>query len=227
MNQKYYKMKDIPNVDRPRERLIKLGPDVLKDSELLAVIIGSGTRGYNALRVAEKLLRKYRGQDLSRATVKELRSSPGVGEARACQLAAAFELSRRFLLRDDGEVVTIKTPDDVYKSTSELKKARKEYFLALYLNARNQLIKKEVISIGSLNANIVHPREVFEPAVGVAAASLILVHNHPSGQPDPSDDDISLTKRLVLAGEIMGIEILDHIVVGEKGFVSIKEKGLM
>jgi DNA repair protein RadC len=227
MKQKYYRMKDIPHVDRPRERLIKLGPDALRDSELLAVIIGSGTRGYNALRVAQKLLKKYSGQELCKATVKELQSNQGVGEARACQLTAAFEFSRRFLLQDDGETVIIRTPSDVYKATYELRKAKKEYLLALYLNARNRLIKKEIISIGSLNANIVHPREVFEPAVAVAAASLILVHNHPSGQPDPSDDDISLTKRLVLAGEIMGIEILDHIIVGEKDFVSIKEKGLM
>lgn len=223
----YYKMKDIPHVDRPRERLIKLGPEALRNSELLAVILGSGTRGYNALRVAEKLLRKYNGRQLSRATIDELQSNPGIGEARACQLIAAFELSKRFLLKDDGEAVVIKNPNDVYKSTSELRKARKEYLLALYLNARNRLIKKEIISIGSLNANIVHPREVFEPAVGVAAASLILVHNHPSGQSDPSDDDVALTKRLVLAGEIMGMEILDHIIVGEKDFVSMKEKGLM
>ncbi|MBI5167456.1 MAG: DNA repair protein RadC [candidate division NC10 bacterium] len=220
-------MRDIPEVDRPREKLAKRGPTALSNTELLAIILGSGTKGENVLQVAEGLLKKYGGKSLPQIDLEELMQNKGLGKARACQLLACFELGRRLLVKQEEEFV-IRSPEDVYEATKDtLRGAKKEHFLALYLNARNQLIKKETISIGSLNANIVHPREVFHPAVGEAAASVILVHNHPSGDTEPSKDDIALTRRLVEAGRIMGIEVLDHIIVGNKKFSSLKDRGII
>ncbi len=219
------RIREIPLVDRPRERLIKHGPGALNNTELLAIILGSGTKGEGVLTVAERLLKKHGTEGLFQMGLEELMENKGLGRAKACQLVACFELTRRLLLKEEGKETVIKGPEDAYEATKEIRVLKKEHFLALYLNARNQLIKKETISIGSLNANIVHPREVFYPAVGESAASVILVHNHPSGDTEPSRDDINLTRRLVEAGRIMGIEVLDHIIVGDKRYSSLKEKG--
>lgn len=212
-------------MDRPREKLRRLGPSALTNTELLALILGSGTRGANVLEVAERLLKKYGGERLVEVSLTELSTNRGVGKAKASTLIACFELARRLFKREEDEV--IKGPEEVYELTKEIRTAKKEHVVALYLDARNRILKKETISIGSLTANIVHPREVFQPAVGLSAASVILVHNHPSGDPTPSQDDLALTRRLLEAGRIMGIEVLDHVIVGAKRFLSLKEEGLL
>lgn len=219
------RVKELPKVDRPREKLRRRGPSALTNTELLALILGSGTKGANVLEVAERLLKKYGGEHLVELSLTELSTNLGVGKAKASQLVACFELAKRLLKREEDEA--IKGPEDVYELTKEIRTAKKEHFVALYLDARNRVLRKETISIGSLTANIVHPREVFQPAVGLSAASVILVHNHPSGDPTPSQDDLALTRRLLEAGRIMGIEVLDHVVVGAKRFLSLKEEGLI
>ncbi len=221
------KIKDMPKVDRPREKLAQLGPDALSNTELLAIAIGSGIKEESVLRISERLLKKYGSNNLLNLPLEELKQNSGIGDVKACQLVAVFEFVKRLVLNEDDAEETIGCPSDVYGLTKDLGSLKKEHFIAIYLNAKNHIIKKETISIGTLNTSLVHPREVFQPAVGQCAASVVLVHNHPSGDLEPSRDDISLTKRLVEAGRIMGIEVLDHIVIGARSFVSMKERNLM
>lgn len=227
MNNTQSKIKDIPKVDRPREKLTKLGPDALSNTELLAIILGSGTKEQNVIRVSERLLKKYGGNNLLDLSFDELKQNTGIGYAKACQLVAAFELSKRLSLDRDGDEETINCPQNVYDLNKGIKNHKKEHFVVIYLNAKNRILRRETVSIGILNSSLVHPREVFQPAVSESAASVILVHNHPSGDLEPSQDDIALTKRLTEAGKIMGIEVLDHVIIGTKGFLSMKEKNLM
>lgn len=220
-------MSDLPRVERPREKLVAKGPQALKDAELLAIVLGAGYKGLSVLKISERLLKQYPLHRLLNLPVEKLNSLKGLGPAKACSLKASYELARRALAVDADILPTIRSPKDVANAVSNIRKNRKENFIAMCLNARNQIIRKETISIGSLNASIVHPREVFQPAVTESAASVVLVHNHPSGDVRPSDDDIQLTRRLVKAGEIMGIEVLDHVIVSEKGYLSMKEKGFV
>ena len=222
-----YKIKDIPKSDRPREKLIKHSAQFLSNSELLAILIGSGYKGKNVIQLAKDILSKYQSKNLPKLAYQELISQKGIGKAAACRILAAFELATRLLLDQDDEAVIIKTPDDVYQFLKEIGKYKKEHFIGLYLNARNQLIHQETVSIGGLSANITHPREVFEPAIKYHAASVIVVHNHPSGNLQPSEEDLEITKRLVKSGKLLGIEIVDHLIIAGKKFFSLKEKGLM
>ncbi len=222
-----YKIKDIPKSDRPREKLIKHSAQFLSNSELLAILIGSGYKGKNVIQLAKDILSKYQSKNLPKLAYQEFISQKGIGKAAACRILAAFELATRLLLDQDDEAVIIKTPDDVYQFLKEIGKYKKEHFIGLYLNARNQLIHQETVSIGGLNANIIHPREVFEPAIKYHAASAIVVHNHPSGNLQPSEEDLEITKRLVKSGKLLGIEIVDHLIIAGKKFFSLKEKGLM
>ena len=222
-----YKIKDIPKSDQPREKLIKHGSQFLSNSELLAILIGSGYKGKNVLQLAKDTLRKYQTKNLPKLSFKKLVSQKGIGPVAACRILAAFELATRLLLNQDDEAVIIKTPSDVYQLLKEIGKYKKEHFIGLYLNARNQLIHQETVSIGSLSANIIHPREVFEPAIKHHAASIILVHNHPSGNLEPSEEDSEITKRLARSGKLLGIEVVDHLIIAGRKFFSLKEKGLM
>lgn len=224
---KGYRIHDLPKVDRPRERLQRKGPGALGNSELLAILLGSGMPGKNVLEVAEHLLRKFGSKGLFEASFDELRQVPGIGKVKAGQLLAAFELGKRILLGQDEDAVTIESPEDVYQLSKRIHKAKKEHFLAYLLNARNVVVAEEQISVGTLTMAVVHPREVFEPAVRHSAAGIILVHNHPSGDAEPGDDDRALTKRLVEAGRLMGIEILDHVIVTWNGYTSLKALGLI
>lgn len=217
----------MPRVKKPRERLIEKGPEALKDSELLAILLGSGYKGKNVLEVAKQILSSHSPEKLVNISFDKLRKLKGIGQAKACLIKAAFELSKRALKVEEDILPIIKTPKDVLNAVANIRRNKKENFVVLYLNARNQVIHKETISIGSLNASIVHPREVFQPAVSKLAASIILAHNHPSGDTTPSDDDIQLTKRMVKAGEIMGIEVLDHVVVSEKEYLSMKDERII
>lgn len=219
------KIKDLPKIERPREKLEKYGPEKLSDPELLAILLRTGGKGINVVELSKKILRKFSGNSLAEASVKDLKNTFGLGAAKACEIAACFELSRR-LLQDKKSRIYL-TPKDVWRELRDIRDSKKEHFIIFFLDARNQEIKREIISVGSLNASLVHPREVFEPAVRYLTAQIIIAHNHPSGNPEPSDDDLEITKRLVEAGKILGIEIVDHIIVSQNGFVSLKEKKII
>lgn len=227
---KSFTIHDLPSSERPRERLIKLGAEALSAQEILALILGRGIRGESVMVTAQRLLSEFGSpQGIADASIEELSRIRGVGIAKATQIKAAFELSKRLLedYPDSGARAVITNPEDVVKQVrSRLKDKKKEHFLALLLDTRNQLIGIAPISVGSLDTSIVHPREVFKEAISATAASVIFVHNHPSGDPQPSDDDIEVTKRLAEAGEIVGIEVLDHIIVGGRSYISLKGKGL-
>jgi len=218
-------IKDLPRVDRPREKLEKYGPEKLTNSELLAILLGTGSKGINVIELANKILKKFSGDGVSKANTVELKNTFGLGSAKACEIVACFELGRRLLQHKQSALLL--SPKDVWDELKDIRDNKKEHFVIFFLDARNQEIKREIISIGSLNANLVHPREVFEPAVRYLAAQIIVAHNHPSGNTDPSEEDITITKRLTAAGKILGIDIIDHIVVAKNGFMSFKEKGLI
>jgi len=219
------RMKDMHKVERPREKLINKGPGALKNKELIAILLETGYKGKNVIGVAENLLSKYPLKKLADVPFDKLKNLKGIGHAKACKLMAAFELSKR-VLSVGSSLPAIETPEDVLAVVGELQKNKKEHFVVLYLNARNQLLHRETISIGSLNTNNVHPREVFSPALEHLAASVILAHNHPSGDATPTSEDVQVTKRIAKAGKIMGIDVLDHIILGNNSYTSLKEKNL-
>jgi len=219
------KIKDLPKIERPREKLIQYGPARLSNSELLAIILRSGKKGENVIDLANKILKKFKAENLPAVSFDELKEFPNLGPAKACEILACFELGKRLL---KGKIAGLYLrPEDVWKELRDIRDHKKEHFVIFFLDSRNQEIKREIISVGSLNANLVHPREVFEPAVKNLAAQVILAHNHPSGDPEPSEEDLELNKRLVEAGKILGIEVIDHIIIGKVGFLSFKEKGLL
>jgi DNA repair protein RadC len=217
----------MPRCERPRNKVaLYNGTEKLDNAELLSIILRTGTPERGVLDLAGDLLRKFAntGANLSQATYTELIAC-GIGEARACEILAAFELSRR-LISGKKSGIYLK-PRDIWEELRDIREAKKEHFVVFYLDTRNQEIKRDIVSIGTLNYNLVHPREVFEPAVRNLAASVIVSHNHPSGCLEPSDEDLSLTKRLVQAGKLLGIELLDHVIVTKAGFMSFKEKNLI
>jgi DNA repair protein RadC len=218
---------DLPRGVRPREKMMRGGPRGLSHVELLAVILGTGTRKENVLKVAERLIRRYSVGAMPSLSVKEWMANPGVGDARACRLAALFELSRRVDKAASREAPRISTPKEVYAQVRDLGAAKKEHLLGLYLDSQNHLLARETISIGSLNTTRTHPREILHPAITHLALGFILVHNHPSGTLVPSSDDVEFTRAISRAGELMGIPLYDHIIVTREGFVSLKEKGML
>ncbi|MBU4000409.1 DNA repair protein RadC, partial [Patescibacteria group bacterium] len=194
-------IKELPEFERPREKLTKKGARALKKEELLAIILRTGLKGKNAVEVAKDILEKYGDKKLLDASYEELRNIRGVGPTKAVQILAAIELGSRLFKEKSEKEVYINSIQDVTKETEHIKENKKENFVVLYLDARNKLIYKETVSIGSLNANLVHHREVFEPAVRYLAVQIVLAHNHPSGDPEPSEDDLVLTKKLVESGK--------------------------
>jgi len=221
---------DLPVSERPRERLQKFGAEALSTQEILALILGRGIAGESVTVTAQRLLSQFGNiKGIGGASLEELTQVKGIGLAKASQIKAALELANRLetSAEPDKNLPVVKTPDEVASlMKGSLKDKKKEHFWAILLDTRSQLIKKAEISVGSLDSSIVHPREVFKEALSASAASVIFVHNHPSGDPAPSADDIKLTKRLVQAGEIMGIEVLDHVIIGNKRFLSLKREGL-
>ena len=220
-------LKDFPNDERPRERFVKQGAASLANHELIALLIQTGSKNESVLTLANKLLVHFDGLRLLKdASLDELKSIKGIGTAKAIQLLAAVELGRRVSNLEYRDRYCIRSPEDAAKyMMNEMRFLTQEHFVCLYLNTKNQVMHKQNVFIGSLNASIVHPREVFKEAFRRSAASIICLHNHPSGDPSPSREDIEVTKRLVECGKIIGIEMLDHIIIGENKFVSLKEKG--
>jgi len=230
---KSFTIRDWPSSARPRERLQKYGSDVLSDIELLAVIMGRGTKEQPVLTIAEQIYATYGSlRAIANASVEELCKIDGIGLAKATQIKAALEAGRRIDEKDQynskKDPPIIKTPADVEKLLkSKLRDKKKEYFTIIMLDTRNRLIRDADISIGTLDASLVHPREVFKEAISASAASVILVHNHPSGDPAPSDDDIKITKRLMEVGKLVDIKVLDHIIIGGEKCLSMKEEKLI
>ncbi|WP_091274608.1 RadC family protein [Alteribacillus persepolensis] len=220
-------MKDIPISERPREKMIKEGAERLSTQELIAVLLRSGTKSDSVLQLAQRVLYHYDGlKRLKEATAEELQLINGIGKAKALELNAALELGRRIYTYQEEERYIIRTPEDASNYVMEdMRFLAQEHFVVLCLNTKNQVIHRQTLFIGSLNASIVHPRELFKEALRRTAASVICLHNHPSGDPSPSSEDIEVTKRLIECGRILGIEVLDHVIIGDREYISLKEKG--
>jgi DNA repair protein RadC len=220
---------ELPQSDRPRERLYAVGAGALADAELLALQLGSGRRGKSAVDVAREMLADYGSlADVASREVAELARVPGVGRAKAARLVAAFELTRRLRARTPGVRTRLSSPAEVYAAFGPLMEdLRREVFRVALLDAQNGLLRDRVISEGTLSASLVHPREVFKPAILESAASVILLHNHPSGDPTPSREDIRLTRQLVEAARLLDLRVHDHVVIGRGRFVSLAERGII
>ena len=217
------KIKDIPKVDRPRERFLKKGPDALSKSDLLAILIGSGIKGKNVQKLSQQIIKKF-GRSFLNITVDDLQKISGIGQAKALQVASAISLVKRYYADERTNEIIIRNCQDVLSLTYDLREKKKEYLVCLYLNARNVLLKKEIVSVGLLDKTLLHPREIFHPATELNAASVVLVHNHPSGNASPSEKDIQIIERIAQAGKIMGIPVIDFVIVSEGGHCSFHEK---
>ena len=211
----------MPDFKRPREKLLKMGPAALSDVELLAILLRTGVAGKSALELARLLLEKA-GPNFPRWSVEDFCRVPGVGEAKACQIVAAFELARRFFGR---ERPVIREPKDVIPYIQHIADKKKEYFLCLTLNGAGEVIQTRVVTVGLLDSSQVHPREVFADAITDRAAGIIVAHNHPSGNVEPSPQDVAITRQLAEAGAVLGIELLDHLIITRKGWLSLKKEG--
>ena len=222
-------IKDVPKEDRPRERLLKLGANHLSNQELLAILLGSGTKEESVMALSHRVLMHFEGLKLlNDATIEELTAIKGIGSAKGVLVLSAMELGRRMHQYKSEERYVIRSPEDgADYIMEEMRSLNQEHFVVLFLNTKNQIIHRQTIFIGSLNASIVHPREVYREAVKRSAASIIVAHNHPSGDPSPSQEDIHVTRRLVESGKMIGIEVLDHLIIGDRKFVSLKEKGYL
>lgn len=209
--------------DKPREKLAAKGPAALKTDELIALIIGSGQKGHTVFELAAAI-RKSLDEGIEKADLSAFRRIPGVGLAKGAQIVAALELGRRYLLPHD-EKRRVSGPEDVVALCAEYRAKKQEHFITVTLDGANGVIGVRVTFIGTLNQSLVHPREVFAEAIGDRAASVIFVHNHPSGSVEPSADDLAVTKRLAEAGKMLGIEVLDHLIVTKEGFFSFRQNG--
>lgn len=218
------KLKDLHKIYLPREKLEKYGPQKMHDYELLAILLGSGIKGLNVLELSKKIVKKIKTIGLTKLAIKDLLEIKGLGRAKAVQIFAALEFGNRYNAENKPEIIT---PENVWNFCSDIRDLKKENFVAIYLDTQNHVIQKEIISIGTLNASLVHPREVFEPALKLSAASVIVTHNHPSGSLEASREDREVTKRLAEAAQLLGIELLDHIILTKQGYFSFQQKNLL
>lgn len=227
MNNYKIKFKDLPPEQKPREKLIKFGPEALKNYELMAIILGKGTKKEDVFSIARKVIDDYGVNSVvSETDVKKLAKIFDLTTLQACQVVASFELGRRFFGKSRKEIY-IRSPQDVFEYLRDMGKLIKEHFKGLYLDVKNKLIHSENIFIGTLSSTLIHPREIFNPAIRHSAAGIIVVHNHPSGDAEPSEDDIKVTKKLLETSKILEIELLDHIIIGEDRYTSLKERGIL
>src|SRR3989344_2052309 len=218
------KIKDLPKIDRPREKLEKYGVKKLAEFELLAILLGSGIKGLNVIQLSKKILSIIQKIGIKKITLEDLLKIKGMGKAKASQILATIELGRRLQADKRREILSA---EDIWNLCADIRDSKKEHFAAFYIDTQNCLIERQIISIGTLNASLVHPREVFEPAVRLFASSVILTHNHPSGNCEPSQDDIEITKRLTEDGKILGMDIADHVIITKDKFLSFKEQNLI
>lgn len=222
-----YSIQTLPEDDRPRERLLRLGAEALSAAELIAILLGSGTKSAPVLQLSQALVARFGNlQQLSEATIQELCQVKGIGSAKAIQLRAAFSLGLRLNRQNVGPKFKVEHPVHAYNLVKDqLVGEKRELFMIVMLDAKGYVITHYTVSIGTLTETAVHPREVFYPAIRHKAVSMILVHNHPSGDLTPSKEDIELTRNLVSVGRLIGIPVNDHIIVGEKGYLSMRQKG--
>ena len=225
-------IKDLPVDERPRERLIKYGVESLSLQELLSLIFGRGVKGESVVNISQKLISTFGSLDqLSEASIEELKKTKGLGLAKACQLKACFEISRRLVKEESSnknKSVIVKSPKDIFPLFKEkIINFHKEYFMVVSLDSRNKIISIDIVSIGTLNSSLIHPRETFEIAIKNHAAGIIICHNHPSGELKPSKDDLIVTNNLVRSGQLLGIEIADHLIISKKNYFSFKEKKII
>jgi DNA repair protein RadC len=218
------KIKDLAKVDRPREKLEKYGSGKLTNPELLAVLLGSGIKCLNVVELSKRIVKMIEKTGADKVCLEDLLNEKGLGKTKSLQVIAALEFGKRLSSEQKPEILT---PEDIWKLCADIRGSKKEHFVAFYLDTRNYLIERQIISIGTLNASLVHPREVYEPAIALHAANIIIAHNHPSGDIEPSEDDLTMTNRLIESGKILGIEVIDHIIVTAAGFSSFKEKNIV
>ncbi|WP_297281586.1 DNA repair protein RadC [uncultured Anaerococcus sp.] len=222
-------IKDLDENDRPREKLIRHGADALTDEELLAIIISTGTKEKNVVELSREILDRFSYQELSEIEIAELTHISGIKNAKASSIVASLRFGKRIAQRVmEKEITKIEKSEDIYNYLkNQLADKKNEYFYAILLDTKNVIISKEEISKGTLDASLVHPREAFRPAVKKSAKSIIFAHNHPSGDISPSKDDFLTTKKLVEAGEILDIKVLDHIIIGKNDYYSFKKESLI
>jgi DNA repair protein RadC len=226
MQQYKLRIEDMAAEERPSNRLMSNGATSLSNAELLSIILKSGSVAENAINLSQRVLSQFDLKQLSATSVPQLMKIHGIKSGKAAQIVACFELSRRLETFGSSTRFKINSPEDVYRRLyPTMRESKKEHFVELCLDTKNQVIREDTISIGSLNANVVHPREVFRTALMESAAHIIVAHNHPSGDPTPSREDIEITKKLVETGTIMGIDVLDHVIIGDCRHFSMKEAG--
>lgn len=224
-----YTIKEISKNDRPMEKMYKYGVEALSDSELLAILIGSGNKEKNAIYLADEILKvKFKDKNLLHSTVEKLMEIRGIGLSKACRILAGLELGKRLNKIQKFNDIAISSPDTVANYLFEFyRDSYKEEFVILLLDTKNKVSRTKTVSIGSINQTLVHPREVFRYAIMENSNSIILSHNHPSGDPTPSKEDIAITMRLCKAGKLIGINVLDHIIIGNGKYISFREKNLI
>jgi len=222
-NRKYIlKIRDLPSEEKPREKLLKHGPLALSTNELLAIVLNTGTKKEEVLAMSSRVVKEYGEKSLANhSNPKAMAEDLDIPLIKATQIVACAELGRRFFQKSSGRAAIIRTAKDVFDHVRDMRELSKEHLRGIYVNTHHRVIHDEVISIGTVNANIIHPREVFKPALEYSAAAIVLVHNHPSGITKPSEADIEVTKQLVEAGRILGVDLLDHVIVTKNKFVSI------
>lgn len=217
------RIKDIPLVLRPREKLFAQGAKNLTEEELLAILLGTGSKKLNAIKLSEKLLKEFSLKKLSEGSVEHIVKYPGVGIAKASRIAAALEFGERLFAPTTVTKITIRNAHDVISQVRDFADKKQEYLIVLYINARHELVLKEIVGVGSLNSLQITPKEIFSHALKTPCASIIVIHNHPSDDPTPSDDDIHFTRKIHEAGVVMGIPLTDHIIVCKSGYFSFRE----
>ena len=222
-------MKDLPMGERPREKLMNRGAEALSNAELLAILLRTGTQEESVMRLAERILIEVGEEGLSglaHSSIESLMKRKGVGEAKAITIAAALELGKRVAIGDSKKRVIIRSSDDIANyMMPRLRYCDREHFYAILLNTKNHIIASPLISIGTLSESLVHPRELFKEAINHSSSSVILVHNHPSGDPSPSREDIMMTRRIIEGGRLLDIQILDHVIIGDNTYISLREQG--